>query len=41
VREEEVGIRGYMANWGAAWRAAPLASVSAWLFPLVLMKESV
>jgi hypothetical protein len=38
---EEAGARGYMANWGAVWRAARLASVSARLFPLVIMEESV
>jgi hypothetical protein len=30
-----------MDNWDAVWRAARLASVSAWLFPLVIMEESV
>jgi hypothetical protein len=30
--------KGYMANWGAVWRAAHLASVSARLFPLVIME---
>jgi hypothetical protein len=38
---EEAGVRGYMANWGAVWRAAHSASVSAQLFPLVIMEESV
>jgi hypothetical protein len=30
-----------MADWGAVWRAARLASVSTWLFPQVIMEESV
>jgi hypothetical protein len=36
----EAGVRGYMV-WGVDWRAAHFASVSAWLFPLVIVEESV
>jgi hypothetical protein len=41
VRGEETGVRGYMVNWGAVWRAAHLASVYARLFPLVIMEDIV
>jgi hypothetical protein len=41
VGEEEAVLRGYMANCGAVWRAVRLASVSAQLFFVVIMEESV
>jgi hypothetical protein len=41
VGGEEAGVREYMANWGAVWRVVLLASVSAGLFFLVIMEESV